>query len=154
MDRKGLQRAQKAVQAVLKDAEASWLFGAPVDLQAFPHYTSIVQEAPADLGSIAKDLAASLRAGGGGPYQHPAQVLAAASRCWRNARTFNAGVSDILAIVDRVEALFTAQWAAQGLGGGGDGQAAAPSGSQGAAPAGRPVDPAEVPPGYELREGG
>lgn len=109
-----LDAAKAAVEATLRDANTSALFGQPVDPTLLPDYLDIVKH-PKDLGSILGDLEASLQ--GSGPYTTAQDVLNDVQLVWTNCLQYNNRPEDkpIVDICRLSSKLFNKEWRKAGL---------------------------------------
>jgi len=116
LDIEELEVARQVVASVLKDANASLIFGSPVDQSVLPDYSDVIKN-PKDLGTILSDLENSIN--GDGPYQAPEDILIDVELVWQNCLLYNNRPEDksIVNICKKTSKLFTREWKKAGLSG-------------------------------------
>ena len=110
-----------------------------------------------DLGTILREVEASLKGRGSGKYSEPSALLADVQLTWDNCNRYNHNNPPILEACARCRQLFEGQWRAAGLSGlGGAAAAQAPPPAAAAvapAPSDHPAPDAAVGEEWELRRG-
>ena len=106
-DERALKAILSAIQKTLENPETRSLFGAPVDIELLPDYTSIVEK-PRDLQTISDEIESSQR--GEGPYTCYREPLADVDLMWVNCLRYNNRPEDdfIVNICNTSRALFGA----------------------------------------------
>ena len=109
-----LDNARQVVAEVLRDANASMLFGSPIDPIALPDYGDVISD-PKDLGTILADIQRSID--GEGPYKTSEDVFSDASIVWSNCTRYNNRPEEksIRAACKKVAKLFERVWRQAGL---------------------------------------